>query len=52
MGGVLPVMMAVRSWVTWSAVEAQEKPKAPLRLKMDISILVAGIHEINIRGWG
>jgi hypothetical protein len=55
-GGALPVTMAVRPaaerpWVTWSAVEAQEKPEAPFRLKIHGSIVASGgnavIESIN-----
>jgi hypothetical protein len=53
-GGALPVTMAVRPeavrpWVTWSAVEAQEKPEAPFRLKIDGSIVASGVSVVDHR---
>jgi hypothetical protein len=53
-GGALPVTMAVspaaeRPWVTWSAVEAQEKPEAPFRKKSDGSIVASGSAVVDLR---
>jgi hypothetical protein len=52
--GALPVTMAVRPaaerpWVTWSAVETQEKPEAPFRLKIDGSIVASGVSVVDHR---
>jgi hypothetical protein len=53
-GGALPVTMAVRPaaerpWVTWSAVEAQEKPEAPFRLKIHGGIVACGSAVVDLR---
>jgi hypothetical protein len=35
--------------VTWSAVEAQEKPEAPFRKKIDGSIVASGSAVVDLR---
>jgi hypothetical protein len=40
---------AERPWVTWSAVEAQEKPEAPFRKKIDGSIVASGSAVVDLR---